>query len=333
MAKKRDFMQHWPVIALALVVLGIFLSACVTFQVQEYEVAVRKTFGKAQTDADGKTKVYSPGLHFRWPAPIDEVWRHDNRIQCYELGTGGYEQLQTRDGYSIIVNTFVLWRIGDPGLFMRSVTSSNSAREKLNTLVRDSRGIVFGQHNLSELIKVRDLGELTKTNDDELQRIEREILEDHVYTPALRDFGIEVVHIGVKHIGFAETVTAAVFERMKAERKRKASEYRSEGESRARQIEANADRLRREIITAAEAKAKGIRSEGEAKAASEYRAFAENPELAMFLRNLEAFSKVLRKEDTIVLDTNTPPFTLLKKDAIDFAAKQAKQAESKDAAK
>lgn len=332
MSKKRDLLQHWPIIALALVVLGIFLAACVTFQVQEYEVALVKTFGETNKDGGGADRVYQPGLHLKWPTPISQVWKHDNRIQCYELETGRVEQIQTNDEYQIVVTTFVAWRIGNPGLFMRAITTSKNAETNLDDLVRTSRNAVLGRHNLSQLIQVRDLGELTTTDADELAKIEQEILAE-VKDRALQVFGIEVIHIGVKHIGFPEQVTRKVFDRMIAERERKVREHISEGESRAVEIRAEADRKARDIRTTAEAKAKGIRGEGDEEAAKVYAAFAANPELASFLRKLESLRKTLGENTTLILDTNTPPYDILRGDATRFATEQAKQAERKDAEK
>ena len=328
MAKKREFMQHWPVIALALVVLGIFLAACVSFQVQEYEVAIVKTFGEARKDADGRDIIYKPGLHWQWPAPIDQVWRHDNRLQCYELDTGQIEQIQTKDDYMIMVTTFVLWRVGDPGLFMRAVNTSARAEDGITDLVRSSRGEVFGQRLLSQLIQVRDLGMTAATKDGELAEIEAEILSD-VKGQALDDFGIEIVHIGTKHLGFPEEVTGKVFSRMVAERGRKAQEHISEGESRATEIRAEADRRRRDLESTAEAKAKRIRGEAEGLAAREYAAFAKNPELAIFLRQLDALDKTFGERDTLILDTNSPLFSILGADAMKFAIEAAKKADKK----
>ncbi len=332
MAKKSELMRHWPIIVLALVVLGIFLAACVTFQVQEYETAIVKTFGEARKNADGTVKIYDPGLHFRWPAPIDDVWRHDKRIQAYELETGRVEQIQSNDDYMVVVTTFVLWRVGDAGLFMRAVSNTNEAERKLDDLVRNSRNIVLGRHNLSQLIQVRDLGELANPENDELGKLEKEILDD-VSPRALRDFGIDVVHVGIKHLGFPAEVTRKVFDRMIAERDRKVREHIAEGESRAVEIKAEADRKARDIRTTAEAKAKGIRAEGDEAAAKAFAAFAENPELASFLRKLESLRKTLSDKTTLVLDTNTPPYDMLSADALKFATEQAKQAEQKDAAK
>lgn len=107
---------HWPVVTLALLVVAIFIVAMVTFQVKETEYAVLKTFGKPKVDGNGKVIEYSPGLHIRWPF-IDQVWRHDKRLQCYELRKGKHEQITTKDEYQIVVSTYVLWRVGDPDSF------------------------------------------------------------------------------------------------------------------------------------------------------------------------------------------------------------------------
>jgi len=328
MAKKREFMQHWPVIALALVVLGIFLAACVSFQVQEYEVAIVKTFGEARKDAGGKDIIYKPGLHWQWPAPVDQVWRHDSRLQCYELDTGQIEQIQTKDDYMIMVTTFVLWRVGNPGLFMRAVNTSASAEDKIASLVRGSRGTVFGGRRLSQLIHVRDLGETAATKDGELALIEAEILAG-VKGQALDDFGIDIVHIGTKHLGFPKDVTEKVFSRMVAERQRKAQEHISEGESKATEIRAGANRARRQLESIAQAKAKRIRGVAEGKAAKEYEVFGKNPELAVFLRQLDALPKILGSRDTLILGTDSPLFSILGPDATKFATEAAKKAAKK----
>lgn len=332
MAKKRTFMQHWPVIALAFLVLGIFLAACITFQVQEYEVAIVKTFGEARQDANGEVIIYKPGLHLQWPRPIDQVWKHDNRLQCYELGTGRVEQIQTHDDYMVMVTTFVLWRVGNPAKFMRAVGTPKIAEEKIDDLVRGSRVTIIGQHNLSQLIQVRALGEITQTDAGELAKVEAEILDD-VKDQALRDFGITIVHVGIKHLGFPEQVTTKVFDRMKAERERKVREHISEGESKATEIRAAADRESRNLLTKAEAKAKGIRAEADEFAAREYAVFAENTELAVFLRQLDALGSVLGKRDTLVLDTSTPLFSILGADAMKRAVEAAKQADKQDVKK
>ncbi|MBT7301715.1 MAG: hypothetical protein HN849_19485, partial [Victivallales bacterium] len=230
--------------------------------------------------------------------------------------------------YMIMVTTFVLWRVGNPGLFMRAVNTSASAEDKITDLVRSSRSSVFGQRLLSQLIQVRDLGRTAATKDGELAEIEAKILAG-VKGQALDDFGIEIVHVGTKHLGFPEEVTSKVFSRMIAERGRKAQEHISEGKSRATEIHAEADRSRRELESTAEAKAKRIRGAAEAVAAGEYKVFAKNPELAIFLRQLDALDKTFGERDTLILDTNSPLFSILGADAMKFAIEAAKKADKK----
>ena len=167
--KRQNFSQHWPVIALALVVVVIFTAWLVSFQVRETEVAIVKTLGRPKEIA-GKVRIYGPGLHFKWPI-VDEVWSHDNRLQCYELTKGRVEQITTSDDYQIVVSTYVLWRIGDPALFLKRVNSTAEAEKNLDAVVRNSRNNVLPRHKLSELINV-------DPKESKLTDIEAEMLHD-----------------------------------------------------------------------------------------------------------------------------------------------------------
>ena len=66
-------------------------------------------------------------------------------------------------------------------------------------------------------------------------------------------------------------------------------------------------------MASAQARAKEIMAEGQQEAASYFNVFAQNPELAIFLKEIEALKESLQQKATIILDTKTPPFTLLEK--------------------
>ncbi len=53
--------------------------------------------------------------------------------------------------------------------------------------------------------------------------------------------------------------------------------------------------------------------EGDAIAARYYMVFAQNEELALFLRKLEALGETLKERTTVVLHTDMPPFDLLER--------------------
>ena len=312
---KKGF-THWPVVTLALLVVAIFIVAMVTFQVKETEYALLKTFGKPKVDASGKVIEYSPGLHFRWPF-IDQVWRHDKRLQCYELSKGKHEQITTKDQYQIVVSTYALWRVGDPGLFLRRMKSTDEAEANLDAVIRNSRAEVIPQHNFSELVNI-------KSSESKMKEIEDEMLA-RVKEVAMREYGIEVTKIGFRQLGFPEAVSSKVFDRMKAERASKSEKYLAEGKSEAQKIRSEADRKANAILAEAEAEAKRIRGQGDEAAARYYAVFSKNPELAKFLRSLEALKISLGENDTLILDTETPPFTLFKAGATELKDSTAAQ--------
>ena len=310
MNEKRSLMQHWPVVALAAVVVGIFVAGLVTFQVRETEIALVKRLGKAKTDAAGNVRVYDAGLH--WKAPfIEDVWRTDKRLQTYELKKGRTEQITTSDNQQIVVSTYVLWRVADPALFFKSFPPPGTDySSELYALVRSSRNNVLPQHALAEIVNI-DSGKAR------LAEIEKAILA-MAQPRARQQYGIEIVDIGFKHVGFPEQVTQKVFARMRAEREKRAQEYLSIGLREAQRIRAEADREASDTVAKAQADSKRIRAEGDEQAAKSYAVFQESPELAAFLRKLDALRLTLSEKTTLVVDTNTPPYDLFLKGATDI---------------
>ncbi len=303
---ERTFWQHWPALALGLAVAVIFGAALVVFQVRETEVAVVMRFGKPLAEAGGAVKIFKPGAHVKLPL-IDEVWRHDGRMQCYDLRKGNVEQVQTADNFPVIVTTFVVWRVGEPVTYLKAVNTVSEAENKLDDLVRNGRNNVLGRHALSDLINT-DPGKVR------IPDVEKEILGE-LSGVAMEKYGIEVRYIGFRHIGFPEDVTMKVFERMRAERQRKSDAYRAEGARDAQKIRSEADVKVSRILSEAEAAGMQLRAEGDRTAAAAYAVFQKDPQLAVFLRKLEALRQAVDEKTTLILDTNTPPYDLLRPDA------------------
>jgi len=310
MNDKRTVLQHWPVMVLAAVVVGIFLAGLVTFQVRETEIALVMRLGKAREGADGKVIVYGAGLHRKLPF-FDEVWRTDKRLQTYELKKGRTEQITTSDNHQIVVSTYVLWKVADPALFFKSFPPPDSDfTSELDALVRSARNNVLPQHALAELVNV-------DPSKARLGDIEAEILAE-AQPRAREQYGIDIVSVGFKHIGFPEQVTQKVFARMRAEREKRSQEYLSQGLREAQRIRAEADREASDTVARAQAESKRIRAEGDEQAAKSYAVFQQSPELAAFLRKLDALRLTLSEKTTLVVDTNTPPYDLFLKGATDI---------------
>lgn len=279
-------------VVLIVIVLGLFF---VSFQVRETEKALVTTFGKPTRS------IEEPGLYWKWPSPIQVVYKFDSRGRLYE---GLMEETTTKGGEPIIVTSYIVWKIGDPLQFLESVHDSKGAEEHIRSLLRNTQNEIIGQHYFSEFVN----SDPAKV---QFEKIEIEMLAS-LEAHAMSDYGIEIKAVGIKQLGVSEKVTKDVFERMKADRKRKTETILAEGKAEATKIKTDAESKRTELLAVVEAEAKAIRGSGDAEAAKYYKLLEADPELAMFLRDIEALKKILKEKTTIVLGAETEPIKLLK---------------------
>jgi len=283
--------------AILVIIFGFML---LTYQVRHTEVAIRTTFGKAVLDDTTKKADIGPGFHFRWPWPINEVYKFDKRIQS---SSWTFEQTATSGNKPILVTVFATWEIDNALNFYTSFGGDlNKADSKLKDIVRSAQGSVISKYTFEQIVN---------TNPDLIKLDE---IEEGMKNKANTDtgnFGINIRMVGIKRLGLPAGVTSAVFERMKAERQALIAETNAEGEREAKMIKAEADLKANEILAQAEAQAKVLRGEAEAASAQYFKEFEKNPELANFLFNLNAMEGSLKENATLILDPNTPPFNLL----------------------
>jgi membrane protease subunit HflC len=279
-------------IVFIIAVLGLYL---VSFQVREVEFALVTTFGRPQR------QITEPGWYFRWPSPINRIYKFDSRMRAFEADLG---ETTTKGAVPIIVNTFVVWRIAEPLRFFNAVGTVKEAENKLLSQLGDVQNKVIGRHFFSEFVN----SDPSKIRFEEIQD---EMLAE--LSGAVReDYGIEIRTLGIRQLKISEDVSKDVFERMRAERSRRLEATVAEGNAEATKIKTDADSKKTELLAAAEARAKAIRGQGDAEAAQYYKMLEADPELAMFLRDIEALKKILEKRSTIVLSADTEPFKLLK---------------------
>jgi len=278
-------------VLLIVVVLGLYLF---TFTLPETQIAVVTTFGKPT-----KT-LYEPGIYFKWPRPINDVKRYDGRSQLYETVL---TDTTTKGGEPITVTSYIIWKIDDPNTFRIAVGDKETAEERLDQLLTDTQNTVIGKYYFSDFVNA---------DPDKIKFEEIESAMARRIRPGAKKLGVDVEVVGIRRLAVSETVTKQVFERMKAERKRKTEAITKAGETEAETIKKNAEARRTELLAIVEAHAKAIRGSGDAEAAQYYRMLDEDPEFAMFLRDIEALRKILQKETTIVLGADTAPIGLLK---------------------
>jgi membrane protease subunit HflC len=285
------------VIGAALVV--IFALLLFVFQVRRSEAAVVATFGKPVAT------YTNAGAYFKWPWPVQKVYKYDQRVQNFE---DKFSQNYTADSVTLLSSVYVGWRISDAGKFLQvfpgdpSVSLPN-AQSRLEQMLRTAKAAAIGGHPLSDFVNANP-------QDSKFDAIENEIEQDVENRLRTNNFGIELEFLGFKKIGLPESVTQTVFDRMKSERQVQISLAENTGKSEAQKIQSAADADAAKTIANAQATATRIRAEGEAAAAKTLPIFEQNPDLAVFLLRIDAIKQSLNQRSTLFFDERTPPFDL-----------------------
>ena len=279
-------------VALLVVLLATYLVA---FQVRETEIAYVTRFEKPVRDLN------EPGLYFRLPTPIDVVHRYDARMRVFE---GTEVETTTREAIPIIAKPYVVWRIANALQFGTSVRSVAEAEKVLFNWINDSQNRVIGRHAFGEFVN-SDPGKV------QIEQIHAEMLEDLRRVVREGGYGIEIDNFAIKQLKISKDVSEKVFDRMKAARDLKTKANISQGEADAKAIRTEADSISTKLLAAAESRAKAIRGEGDAQAAQYYEMLEEEPDFAIFLKNLESLKGILAGHSTFVVPTDAEPFRYL----------------------
>ncbi|MEI6076964.1 MAG: protease modulator HflC [Verrucomicrobiota bacterium] len=283
-------------VIIAAVLVVIFALLLFTFQVRQSEVAVLTRFGKPVANLD------QPNLYFKWPWPIQQVYRFDQRVQIFE---DKFSENYTADGTMLLTSVYVGWRISDAKEFFPKFAGGSvaAAQRQLEQMLRSAKAAVIGTNRLADFVNV-DPAQV------KLEAIETEIKTRVQNELASHNYGISIEFLGLKKLGLPESVTTAVFDRMKSERNKSISEAQFNGEAEATKIKSAAERKAADLLSDAEAAAISIKGKGEAEAAKTLSVFQQNPELAIFLSQLETLKSSLNQRTTLIFDERTPPFSL-----------------------
>ena len=285
-------------LAVGAVLILVFALLLFVFQVRKSYAAVVTTLGNPNRQA-----ITEPGLYFKLPYPIQRVHKLDQRVQNWE---SKLEQSLTADSFSILVSVYAGWKISEPSVFFPKFNegSVTEAEKALDGLIRSAKNEVLGLHPFKHFISA---------SEKELQftQIEAEMLRKVQTQLQAKNYGIQIVFLGIKRIGLPESVTKKVFERMSAERELLATKINSDGEEQSRRIRDDANTESAKLLAQAEARAVTVRGEGEAAAARSFAVFKQNPELANLLFKLTALEMTLKDKTTLILDQSTPPLDLL----------------------
>ncbi len=281
---------------IAGIILLLVLIASSVYSVYETDRVLLVRLGKIVTDAEGKDKVIGPGLHMKFPF-LDTALFFDTRLNMSDIASA---RIVTKEKKDLIVDLFVEWRINDYGQFYRSTNGAEDSKERAQELLHqkvvDILRSEFGQRTIKELIsgERKDLMEkLRKSTDDNVSGL-----------------GMELVDVRMRRMDLPPEVSDAVFDRMRSERKRVATELRANGEAKAEIIRAEADKERRVLLAEAEKEAQILRGEGDALATQLYaNSYNQAPEFYEYYESLKAYKKVFKdKNDILILKPDSKFF-------------------------
>jgi membrane protease subunit HflC len=283
-------MKNSFVILVGVILVALLLSHMFLYQVRYDQVAVRTTFDRA----DESSVQDAAGLKWRWPWPINKVTLYSKRLQVLD---DKIEELQTADGKSVIVKTYLTWRIADPLAFYVTLKDPAEANRQMSSRLREIRGLI-SNYTFDQLVNVdRSKLKLAAIEDEATRQIDTALRE--------AGYGIQVESVGIHKVILPESTTQKVFETMIASRQRLAENALQEGQAQASAIRSEAASARERILAFAERKAQSIKSQGDREAAVQYEAFAANEEFAIFLRKIEALRKMLDHNTTFVLSADS----------------------------
>ncbi len=263
----------------AAILLAAWILSMSVFTVDERELAIKFRLGEIiETDLE-------PGLHFKMPF-INNVRKFPRQILTQ---TNPQESFLTFEKKNLFVDFFVKWRIIDVGAYYRATRGDEAlASQRLIEIVKDGVRSEFAKRTVPQVVSA-----------------ERRELLDNMLASArenARGLGMELVDVRVKRTEFPEQVSESVFDRMRQERARTASELRAQGAENAEQIRAEADRQRTVTLAEAYREAEKVRGAGDADAARIYAdAYRKDPEFFAFYRSIQAYRRSLGKENDLLV--------------------------------
>ncbi|MGJ0486398.1 MAG: protease modulator HflC [Methylomicrobium sp.] len=303
-----------------VVLLLLFLSA---YTVNQAEQVIITQFGRPVGDP-----ITDPGLHFKLPL-VQDVNRFDKRYLPWD---GPLVEMSTKDKTYIQVDTFARWRITDPMRYYLRLRDERSAQSRLEDILGSETRTAIARHELIEVVRTDKARQpmqdetLTDAAGESTLGVLRPIrvgrlqIEQGIFRaaqPKLAEFGIELLDVRFKRINYNQQVLERIYQRMISERLQIAQRFRSEGEGEAARINGKKERDINEIESTAYKRVQQIHGEADAKATEIYaQAYTQKPEAAEFFKfskSMETYRKILNKDSTIVLSTNSDLFELLKR--------------------
>lgn len=312
-------LANW-IIGIGIVIFILIISGTL-YVVDESKQVIITQFGKPIGDP-----ITQAGLHIKVPF-IQRAHYFEKRLLEWD---GHPNQIPTKDKRYIWVDTTARWRIKDPLKFMQSVNNETAAHARLDDIidsatrdyvtanilleaVRDSNQILTRIKELEIEEEVVQAAEALEKINIGREKLTKAILKNAAKT--VPQYGIELVDVRIKRINYVEDVRRKVYDRMIAERKRAAEQYRSEGQGKKAEIEGLMLKELKTITSGAYRKAEVIKGKADAEAIKVYAdAYGKDPDFYSFLKTLETYKDTVDEGTILILSTEGDYYQFLKGD-------------------
>ena len=278
-------MRKKILLSIISVILLLLLGSSM-YTIQENQYAVVKQFGVI-TDIND-----TPGLKFKVPF-IQSVTKITKATIFYDIPES---DVITKDKKSMVVDSFVLWKITDPSALIRTLNGVRGrAEERIEAATYNAIKNTISSMTQDEVIASRG-----------------ETLTSKITAEAnngVTSNGIEIITAQIKTLSLPETNQAAVYERMISERENIAAGYLANGQAEAQKIRNETDKEVEILKAEAKKQADILEAEGEEeymKILQEAYNSADKGNFYEYIRGIDALKKSMSDGNkTIILDKDS----------------------------
>lgn len=207
------------VLVIAAVIVLVLILFGSMYIVHQNEYGIVWQFGAVNTVRN------EPGLYLKVPF-VQSVSTLPKTELLYDLPIS---DVITGDKHSMVLDSFALWRISDPRLFIESLSGSlANAESRINAIIYNALKTVISSQKQETIISGRD-GRVVK------------LVMDNIGNNFDR-YGIEILAVETKTLDLPDDNKDAVYTRMISERNNIAASYTAEGNAEAKRIRNEADK-------------------------------------------------------------------------------------------
>jgi modulator of FtsH protease HflC len=298
-------------IVVALVLVVVFLLMGPFYVLEEGNQALVLRFGEIK-----KTEI-DAGLKFKTPF-LDNVVVYSKKVLPWD---GEAQRIPTREQQFIWVDVTARWRITDPVVFYKSLTTMERAYGKIDDVIDGAVRTVITSNFLREAVRNSnqitqakieegfETGDLegaealqqltfTEVSYERIDKGRRNLSQDMlvIARELAPEYGIEILDIIPRQIRYSDELTESVYNRMIAERSQIAQAFRSFGEGKKAEWMGKLENEQRSILSKAYESAETLKGTADATATRIYAdAYNRDRGFFDFWRATESYKEVLPK--------------------------------------